>query len=235
MSIYDTDNSIIMDALERLKGKGRAVVCIDPETIGHDELLKMHKLGARGARMNLRSRKQTLDKAEFARILHAYADKIRPLNWILQIFITLPQLALFADEIPKLGVTVVLDHLSQPEPSVAPSSQLGYSEFMSLLKEHKVWTKLSGTFRFPNMPGLDQYARDIIQLAPTQIVWASDWPHSGGIEMIPNGDRTKHQDYRQVDIPRFITQCVDWCNGDEKILHQIWVDNPRRLWQYETD
>ncbi|KAL9087868.1 MAG: hypothetical protein Q9165_006430 [Trypethelium subeluteriae] len=233
MSVYDTDNSINLDALGKLKGQGRAVACIDPETISNDELLNMHKSGVRGVRMNLRTRSQALSKEAFANRLHLYADRIRHLNWVLQIFISLPQLALFAEEIPKLGVPVVLDHLAQPEHSIAPSKQAGYSEFMNLLKERKVWTKFSGTYRFSDMPELEQYAKDIISLAPTQIVWASDWPHSGGVERLPDGDRTKHQDYRQVDDLGFLRQCIDWCNGDETLIRQIWVDNPRRLWQFE--
>lgn len=232
MSVYHTDNSIILDALQKLQGRGRAVVCIDPETISDDELLAMHKLGVRGVRINLRSRLQTLSREGFAKLLHTYADRLRHLNWVIQIYIALPQLALFAEEIPKLGLPVVLDHLGQPDESAPPSEQAGYSEFMGLLEERKVWTKLSGTYRFPGMPELDQYARDIIRIAPTQIVWASDWPHSGGKERLAGADRTKHQDYRQVDDVGFLKECMDWCDGDKKTINLIWVDNPRRLWQF---
>ena len=235
MSVYHTDNSIILDALKRLQGKGRAIVCIDPAAISDEELLYMHNIGVRGVRVNLRTRSQTLSREGFAKLLHTYANKIRHLNWVLQIYIALPQLAFFADEIPKLGIPVVLDHLAQPDDRSAPSTQAGYLEFMRLLKERKVWTKLSGTYRFSNMPELDQYAKEIIRLAPTQIVWASDWPHSGGVEKLPDGDRTKHQDYRQIDDVGFLVQCMDWCDRDEKVVQQIWVDNPRRLWQLDSE
>ena len=235
MSVYDTDNSIILDALQRLQNRGRAVVYIDPEKISDDELLVMYQLGVRGVRINLRSRSQTLSRDRFAELLHTYGNRIRHLHWLIQIYVALPQLALFADEIPKLGLPVVLDHLAQPEESAPPSEQAGYLEFMDLLKERKVWTKLSGTYRFQDMPELEQYAKDVIRTAPTQIVWASDWPHSGGKEKIADADRTKHQDYRQIDDVGFLRQCVEWCNRDEKVIQQIWVDNPRRLWQFDGE
>ena len=92
--------------------------------------------------------------------------------------------------------------------------------------------KLSGTYRFPDLPELDDYVLEILRIAPTQVVWASDWPHSGGVQYNPNGDRTKIQEYRKIDDPAFIARCKEWCGGDEDLIQKIFVDNPRRLWQY---
>jgi len=233
MSVYGNDNRSLLDALARLKGRGRGVVSIDPATITDEELDLMHQHGVRGVRLNLKTTNKTLDKENFVSILDLYASKIRSRGWAIQIFLALPQLPLIAEAIPRLGVPVVIDHLGYPDTDRPPSEQPGFPELMKLLENQQMWIKLSGTDRFPELPALDSFVRKIMNVAPTQIVWASDWPHAGGVERNPNGNRLVHQDYVEVDDLGFVEQCLDWCNGNEDLMRMICVSNPRRLWQYE--
>ncbi len=111
---------------------------------------------------------------------------------------------------------------------------------MELLKSGLVWTKLSGTYRFPGLRGLDDYAKEVLRTAPDRVVWASDWPHSGGVSASPGGDRNAVQEYRRVDDQAWVAQCKRWCaevegGTGERLIKKIWVDNPRMLWQYEGD
>lgn len=234
VSIYGTDNRSILDALERLQGKGRAVVTIDPLTIKDDELDHMHKLGVRAVRLNLASRGQSLSKADFSEVLQAYARRLKKVKWALQIYLHLPQLAAIAEEIPNLGIPVVIDHLAHPETSAPMSTQPGSTQFLSLLEQRLIYTKLSGAYRFPELSDLNDVVKEILRRAPTQVVWASDWPHTGGGELVAEGERTKLQDFRQVDDAAWIKQCLEWCNEDEDLARKIWVENPRRLWQVDA-
>jgi len=224
----------MLDALARLNGKGRAVVAINPETITNDELQRMHELGVRGIRLNYKTQNQGFDRAEFVRLLRLHADTIRPYGWVLQMYISLEQIAVIADVVPSLGVPIVFDHLGSPSQTTLPQEQTGYKELMTLLAEKKVYTKLSGLYRFPKTPGIEDYIQEILRVAPTQVVWASDWPHSGSVEANPGGDRKKVQDYRKADIPGFIANCKRWCGYDEDLIRKIFVDNPRKLWQYDA-
>ncbi|KAL2867480.1 amidohydrolase family protein [Aspergillus lucknowensis] len=240
-SVYHTDNSSLLDALRRLNGKGRAVVCIDPATVTNAELWELHRAGARGIRLNFRTSSKRVSKATFAELLFRAADTIRPFGWVLQLYVSLDQIALFASVVPRLGVPVVIDHIGHPEPSKgAPRLQEGYVEFMDLLKSGLVYTKLSGTYRFNDLPELDSYVQEILAVAPDRVVWASDWPHSGGVSKNPDGDRKKVQEYRDIDDQAWIALCKRWCQlvggprGDA-LVRKIWVDNPRRLWQYDED
>lgn len=231
VSVYGTDNRSILDALQRLKGKGRAVVTIDPVKTTDDELLEMHELGARAARINLASKSQNLTKDDFAAVLERYAARLRPFQWSLQLYIRLHQVQMIVDIIPSLGIPVIIDHLGHPSPSSPMSEQPGYTEFVSLLKQKLIYTKLSAVYRFAGLPDIDSVVREILHIAPTQVVWASDWPHTGGMSMLVNNDRTIHQDFREIDDKAWVAQCLDWCDGDEGLARRIWVDNPRRLWQ----
>ncbi|KAL4779965.1 hypothetical protein BJX76DRAFT_361299 [Aspergillus varians] len=240
-SVYHTDNTCLLDALRQLNGTGRAVACIDPQTATESELQELHDAGTRGIRINFRSSSKQVDTATFATLLTEAADRIRPFGWAIQLYVSLDQVAQFASVVPRLGVPVVIDHIGHPEPSKGPPrSQEGYQEFMGLLREGLVYTKLSGVYRFSELPELDAYVREILAVAPERVVWASDWPHSGGVARNPGGDRNRVQEYRVVDDKGWIAQCKRWCwsvggeKGDE-LVRKIWVDNPRRLWQYEED
>ncbi|KAH7381366.1 hypothetical protein DE146DRAFT_283989 [Phaeosphaeria sp. MPI-PUGE-AT-0046c] len=239
ISPYHTDNSSIIDALIRMKGKGRAVVCIDPETISGGELRRLHRLGARAARLNLKTREQKLEEQDMQRILHRYAERIRPLGWALQIFCALEQIEQMAHILPQLGITIVIDHLGAPHASRGRGrTQPGYTAFIKLLETGVVWTKLSGLYRFPDLPDLDDYVLEILRVAPDRIVYASDWPHSGGVQANPGGDRNAVQEYRKVDDVSFIERCKAWCyaSGDdvgEDLVRKIFRDNARTLWQYD--
>lgn len=235
ISVYGTDNKLLLQSLRHLNGKGRAVVSIDPRTISDQSLDEMHALGVRGIRINLKSTSQNKSKEELVKALKSYSQRIRRLKWAIQLHIGLADIEKIASEIPRLGVPVVIDHLATPEQTVAPRLQPGYTEFMDLLSKQQVWVKLSGIYRFSELPELDDYVREILRIAPSQVVWASDWPHTGGAAANPRDDRRALQEYRKVDVPSFIAQCKEWCGEDEALIRQILVDNPRRLWQYEED
>ncbi|KAL2815053.1 hypothetical protein BDW59DRAFT_166967 [Aspergillus cavernicola] len=240
-SVYHNDNTCLLDSLRRLKGKGRAVACIDPQTVTDAELRELHDAGTRGIRLNFRTSSKRVDIATFAALLTQAADRIRPFGWVLQVYVSLDQVAQFASVVPRLGVPVVIDHIGHPEPSKGPPRlQEGYQEFMGLLSSGLVYTKLSGTYRFNDLPELDSYVQEILATAPDRVVWASDWPHSGGVLRNPGGDRNQIQEYRKIDDKGWIAQCKRWCwlvGGDRgnDLVRKIWVDNPRRLWQYGED
>ncbi len=235
ISVYGTDNNLLLQSLSHLKGKGRAVVSIDPKTISDQDLDRMHALGVRGIRINLKSTSQNKSKKELVTTIRSYVRRIHRFKWAIQLHIGLADIEKIASEVPKLGVPVVIDHLATPEKTLAPRLQPGYADFMDLLSKKQVWVKLSGIYRFAELPEVDSYVREILRIAPTQVVWASDWPHTGGVAANPQGDRQALQEYREFDVPGFIAQCKEWCGEDEALIQSIFVDNPRKLWQYEEE
>ncbi|EPS45358.1 hypothetical protein H072_641 [Dactylellina haptotyla CBS 200.50] len=237
LSIYGNDNSCLLDVLRDLQKKDsgiRGVASIDPLTVSDAELQDMHEIGVRGVRLNLKSALVELSKAEFEKQLYQYADRLKPLKkWALQIHTDLPQLALIADVIPKLGITVIIDHLAHPSVKKPAKEQNGYKDFLRLLARGEIYTKLSGMDRFPTLPLLDEYATEVVSVAPDRVVWASDWPHTGGATRNPDGDRKKVQDFRDVDDLAALTKAVEvYCKGDEDVVKKIWKDNAIELWDY---
>jgi len=232
-SIYGTDNACLVDALRHLKGKGRGIAYIDPETVSDAALDALHAVGVRGVRLNLWTRGQALPQERWEGLLQTYAARLRRLDWVLQVFVSMDQIKHLAPYIPNLGLKVVFDHLGCPNPGVEPSEQVGCRELYDLLKNNEqVYVKLSGAYRFQDVPGLDEHMRTLVDIAPNQVVWASDWPHTGGVQGNPGGDPRKEQEFMEVDDRGFLRLCLDMCGQDEALVRKIWAENPRRLWDY---
>ncbi|KAK5090405.1 hypothetical protein LTR05_000577 [Lithohypha guttulata] len=234
VSVYGTDNSSIMSALAQLGGKGRAVVAIDPSKITESEILEMHRAGVRGIRLNLKTFGRTCDKEILEVELLLCADRIRKFGWCIQLYIGLEQVALLHDVLPNLGVQVVIDHMGSPTVEERVQEQVGYAEMIDLLQRGLIWVKLSGVYRFSNVPGLDQYGKTLIRTNPDRVVWASDWPHTGGTAFNISGDDNRVQQFRKVDDAGFVVKCFDWCGQEPQVIRKLFVENPETLWNSPT-
>jgi predicted TIM-barrel fold metal-dependent hydrolase len=228
VSIYGTDNRSIADAMQYCGPDCKAVVTIDPEDVTEEQLNQMHEFGVRGLRLNFKSKGESPGKEELEATSLRIAALVKSWNWLIQLYLGLSQVQLIVDLIPTLGVRVVLDHMASPDPKSATSSQPGYAELMQLLRNGMVFVKISGTYRFPGLPDLDKFARGLIRAGSQNTVWASDWPHTGGPVAVTGGKA--YSSYRQIDTGAFIRKCFEWCDHDERLIQNLFVNNPRALW-----
>ena len=77
-SFYGTDNSMLLDSLDALAGRGRGVAVINPETTSARTLSGMAAQGVRGLRLNLYS--PLREKAALAARFEAAEGHARDLN-----------------------------------------------------------------------------------------------------------------------------------------------------------
>lgn len=226
-SIYATDNSCMLDALRELTPKhGRAVVELDPKTIDQGTLREWHDIGVRGVRVNLVSVGRDLSEQELREELQQYADVIRPLGWVLQVYVPMKMIAALESIVPELDVKFCIDHFGSPslpkpyDPSKAidPYSLPGFGSLVSLLKTGRVWVKLSAPYRISHdgkMRDLDAIGRELVKEAPDQVVYSTDWPHTrfDGIDSVP-----------------FIEMCYSWCGEGTGLIEKLFRTNAEKLW-----
>jgi predicted TIM-barrel fold metal-dependent hydrolase len=102
-----------------------------------------------------------------------------------------------------------------------------------------VYVKLSAPYRAsprePDYEDVGEIARAFIAAAPERLVWASDWPHTGG-GAIGSDERKGRslsdiEPFRTVDVPRTLALLADW-SGDADTWRRILVDNPARLYGF---
>lgn len=223
-SIYGNDNACTLDGLKRLGPKnGRAVIQFDPDSTSKQELQAWHEMGVRGVRLNFKSVGATLEGTSLAAMLHKYANAVRNLGWVLEIYIGMEDIPLLEPIVPDLGdVKICIDHFGHPSKaslSTAQSSAVlpGFTNLDNLLKRDNVWVKVSASYRLdkdPQHPLVSSLARYILRTRPDRCVFATDWPH------------TRFED---VDVTQYLEQLFSWCEAESVPIKQILVDNAEQL------
>lgn len=225
-SIYGTDNSCLIDALRELTPtRGRGVVEIDPRAISQSELREWHDLGVRGVRLNLKSTGKVLSETELQREMSLYAEICRPLNLVLEIFVPLTQVTHLERIVSELGVNICIDHYGAPDmPSpfdpttFDPLSLPGFGSLIKLLKSGLTWVKTSAPYRLtkdPQMRDLERMTRMLLDVAGNRLVYATDWPHTR---------------FENIDPKPFAEACLDWCDGDKRLINRLFRQNAEELW-----
>lgn len=225
-SIYANDNSCMLAALKEVTHKnGRAVVGLDPTTVDQDTLREWHSIGVRGARLNLVSVGRELSEAELRAELESYASILKPLDWVLQLYIPMKLTIVLAKIVPSLGVKVCIDHFGWPsrlepyDPSQPsdPYSLVGFESLVQILQGN-TWVKLSAPYRLskdPQMRDLDPIGRELIKKAPNRVVYSTDWPHTR---------------FDNIDSAPFVEKCYEWCGGDTDLIQKLFRTNAELLW-----
>ncbi|KAA8651460.1 hypothetical protein EYZ11_011094 [Aspergillus tanneri] len=226
-SIYGTDNSCLLEALRQVgSSHGRGVVVIDPATIEADTLTEWHSLGVRGVRVNLKSVGKVLSEQELTETLMQHAEVVRPLDWIIQVYISLDMVPMLERIAPQLGVKVCIDHFGAPnllsltqtgEKSFDPYSLRGFSSLISLLRGGDTYVKISAPYRFTNdkeMRDLETIIREFLREAPDRVLYATDWPHTR---------------FSAVDIEPFTELCLRLCGDVPGLAERVFRQNAEDL------
>ncbi|RFU29530.1 hypothetical protein B7463_g6804, partial [Scytalidium lignicola] len=193
-SIYGNDNSCLLAALQELGAiRARGVVALDPKTTDEVTLRRWHKMGVRGVRVNLKSVGRKVVEEELKAELLQYASLIRPLGWVLELFIGMEYVLFLEMLIPQLKVKVCLAHFGAPtfpesftsaseSELISPYSLPGFQSLMRLLERGDVYVKLSAAYRFSTQKefrDLEPLAQEMLRVAGrSRLVFATDWPHT---------------------------------------------------------
>ncbi|KAJ5682763.1 Amidohydrolase 2 [Penicillium macrosclerotiorum] len=227
-SIYGTDNSCLLAALEKLGGaRGRAVVVVDPENIQQETLDHWHTLGVRGLRVNLQSVGKVMDQTELEETLLQHAKIARTRNWILEVYVPLKMIPMLESVVPRLGVFLCIDHFGSPELSSLswttdnqpfdPYTLPGFSSLISLLRAGNTYIKLSAPYRLTKdqqMRDLKAMAQEFLAAAPHRVIYATDWPHTR---------------FTGVDISPFTEWCLDMCAHDPELAEKLFRSNTEQM------
>jgi predicted TIM-barrel fold metal-dependent hydrolase len=228
-SFYGTDNSMLLDGLAALQGRGRGVAVIEPGALGVRELIKMKERGVRGLRINLYSPLGT--SAPLPARFAALASTARDMDWHIEVIAPLKLIVQETALIAGAKVPVVLDHYGLYT-GFAPHRGEGRA-LIELLSLPHVWMKLSAPYR----SSYDALAThpdpiwlaEMLKAAPERCVWGSDWPHTPPHET--QGDGEKVLPYRSL---RYTDVFDDFCAavGSKELCERILTDNAAKLYGF---
>jgi len=217
-SVYGTDNSAILDTVERISERARAVVAVAGD-ISDGELESLHHRGARGIRLNLDNvggMPVELDEVP------GLVKRIGALDWHVEFLFQGHELPDLLPLLRSLDARVSIGHFAY----MPAAEGVGYPPFQTLLElvaEGNTWVKLSAPNRLgvgdlPPWPDVVPLAQALIEANPDRMLWATDWPHPNKFVVQPN----------DADL---LEQLELWA-PDEDVRRRILVDNPAALYGF---
>ena len=233
-SPYMTDNAALLGALFRLGDAGRGVVAIDQAATTGAALDAMHAAGVRGVRVNLASVGASDPQAARA-ALRETAALIAPLGWHVDLHAGLDVIAALGETIAASPATTVVDHVGLADPATG-TREAGFGALRDLAASGAAYVKLSAPERITDDPdgvAVADLARALLDAAPDRMLWASDWPHTGGGPHGGGGDRdpSEVEPFRDVDDARALERLGAWTR-DAGEARRVLVDNPARLYGF---
>jgi predicted TIM-barrel fold metal-dependent hydrolase len=229
-SFYGTDNSLLLESLDGLVGRGRGVVVVNPHMTSARTLASYAGQGVRGLRINLYS--PLREKAPLANRFADIAGVARELNWHIEVIAPLKMLAENAELLGSSRVPIVIDHYGV-HGDIGPGQREG-SALLKLLALPHVWIKLSAPYRVRPDPLATRpdatWLAAILTTAPDRCVWGSDWPHTppheaqmGSAVLAP---------YRNLRYETLVDDFIA-ATGSVELAERILSDNPARLYEFE--
>ncbi len=214
---HGSDNSALLDVLERANGKARGVVTVKKD-IEVSELERMHALGVRGVRFNYVKRLVDPKPDEYYREI---IEKIRPLGWHVVLYFEPSDLREKREFFNSLNIPLVIDHMGRPDVT-KPVENEEFEMFLDFMRGNpNIWCKVSCPDRLtvtgsPAYADVVPFAKKIVEEFPDRVLWGTDWPH-------PNMKKEMPDDGILVDyVPSIATT--------PELQEKLLVTNPNTLY-----
>ncbi len=218
-SVYGTDNSCMLDAVDKMDGKFLAIAAVD-EDVTDKELEALHARGVRGARVNI------VDKGgmpfDGIGAVRKFTERIKDLGWHLEVLIHVHEFEDLRATMNSMAVDVSFGHLGYMRTDNGIDHP-GFQEFLNLMRDGNCWAKLTGTYRITTAKqtpydDIVPYAHALIDANEDRCVWGTDWPHPSLKGNMPNDGA-------------LLDHLADWA-PDEAVRKKILVDNPEALYGF---
>ncbi len=216
-SCHGTDNSAMVDALERGRGRYAGVAMID-ESFTDDDIARLHEAGVRGTRFNFVAHLGGApDLGRFRSIVHRVAER----GWHIVLHFDAVDLPTYSGLLDAMPCPYIIDHMARV-PVTAGVGQEPFRALLELMADERCWVKISGAERLtadgpPPYDDVVPFARALIEAAPDRVLWGTDWPHPNVRHMPDDGDL--------VDLLAEFAP-------DEVARNRILVTNPDKLYDF---
>ena len=217
---YGADHQVVLDGLAvagpNYRGCANAVVLAERDDA---YIAKLHEAGVRGARFTRQGLGISMEPAVFDRAI----ARIRELGWYAKFQPEPNGMMAQVEQFEKLDIPVLLDHMGRADPALGVNDPTLH-KLQELLQRGNFWVMLSLTEKLSKTgyPWDDvlPIAHALIKANPDRVIWGSDWPHPVSVKATP-------------DEGQLVDQLARYA-GDSVTLHKILVDNPTRLFGFES-
>jgi predicted TIM-barrel fold metal-dependent hydrolase len=214
---YGFDNTALLAALSAYPDRLRGVAVVDP-SISEDDLIQLRAGNVRGVCVTESVGGRPLMGSQLLQLDHleTVAPKLAASGLHLQIWADAAEIAATAPRLLSAGVPIVLDHMAQLDVASGVKGQ-AFLAVLDLARSGQVWIKVQGlrvSKGAPAMADVRPFFETLIETAPDQLIWGSDWPFIALGHNLP-------------DPAELVDILGDWAGS---ALPAILVDNPDRLY-----
>ena len=220
-------------------GSLRGLATLDPGGLDDNELESLHAAGVRGIRLHNMAwgHGQQSGAEDIMKDIKATSAKTARLGWAIGIFCPLTAWAAMTDELLQLDsrTRLIADHLGSSFPGC--ETQPEFASFVSLVRKKRIHVKISGFERMyhshpDGMDSLKGIISAIVEAGPDQIIFGSDWPHTG-LGVARQGKSREQrlsevEPFRKVPDAEHIRALRAWIPDDD-VWHKLFVSNPEQL------
>ncbi len=222
-SIYGSDNTVMLRAMREMSSAGIACrgVAVVEDNVSDTDLDDLHQAGVRGLRFNLVDVADTSDNASLQQIL-PLCERIARLGWHTEFLLHVDDYPNFEACFDSFPTDIIIGHTGYLRLGHTLDNA-GFQGMLKLAAAGKCWVKLTAPYRISasgDLPFAEagEFARAVVDVAPSRVVWGSDWPHVKISTPMPN-------DADLCDL------FFDWV-PDAQTQRQILVDNPAILYEF---
>ena len=220
-SVYGTDNRAMLDGLARDPKRLRGVAVV-PFDVPVAEIERLHAAGVRGVRCNIVDLKDNKGQLPLDQ-LRALAQRIKPFGWHVEFLMHVNEFPNLDQQLADFPVDVVFGHLGYV-PTTEGLGTPGFAALLRLMRDGRAWVKLTAPYRLTlsEMPYPDTsvFAQALVDAAPDQLLWGSDWPHVLIKTAMPNDGA-------------LFNLFSEW-GPDAAQRQRILVDNPARVYDFQN-
>lgn len=217
---HGTDNSAMLDALQREPKRLRGVAIVKESTT-REEVRRMADAGVRALRFHIAPRQP----GRFSSLGIDAFEKLAPFmdecDMHVQFFMDARELPNVLARLKNWKRPVVLDHFGSTKAAEGTAAP-GFETLRKFLGEGRIWVKLSGAYRaseqYPDYPDAKPLHEALLKANPDQLLWGSDWPHPRLEKNMP-------------DTGHLLDLFHAW-TPDAALRRKILVDNPAKLYGF---
>ncbi|MFS2042330.1 amidohydrolase family protein [Agrobacterium tumefaciens] len=233
-SVYGSDNRCLVSALRHFgPDRARGVAVVDYETVTLDQLADLWNVGVRAIRVNFEAAKTAAPRDKLL-VIAETAKRAKEVGMAVQLYVDTHTAVAAIERLEGENVPLILDHFAGFKCGMDRNDE-AFKKLLSALGRGRVWIKLSAPCRtgsqLVDYEDLRPAAQAMINAAPERMLWASDWPHTGG-----GADRAKRsaseiEPFRQVNDDAEFRRLRSWI-GDETRLARILSENPTEIFDF---
>ncbi|NTB87565.1 amidohydrolase family protein [Agrobacterium tumefaciens] len=233
-SVYGSDNTCLLAALEYFgAARARGVAVIDHQGISTDELHGLREAGVRALRVNFEAVKASAPVDRIS-VIRGTARRAAEAGLAVQLYVDTATAVEAASDLAEEGVPLILDHFAGFRCGMDLKGET-FSKLVEVLEAGNVWVKLSAPYRtgskLPDYEDLRPAAQAMIAAAPDRMVWASDWPHTGGGQR-DGKDPARVEPFRHIDDRSDLSRLRRWVD-DDGLYQEILADNAARVFDFQ--